>query len=60
MSQTKMTSIMISSSLLLLSLSGMAIHSSVAIAVQYFATTADAIAAATKLGYIKTKDISNG
>jgi hypothetical protein len=37
----------------------MAIHSSVAIAAQYFASTADATAA-TKLGYTKTKDISNG
>lgn len=55
----KMTLTMLSSSLLLLSLGGMTIHSSVAIAAPYFATTADATAA-TKLGYTKTKDISNG
>jgi Novel toxin 21 len=60
MLQMKMTSTMLSSSLLLLSLGGMAIHSSVAIAAPYFATTADATAAATKLGYTKIKDISNG
>ncbi len=60
MFQTKMTSIIISSGLMLFSLSGLAIYSSVAIAAPYFATTADATAAATKLGYIKTKDISNG
>jgi hypothetical protein len=59
MFRMKMTSTIISSSLLFLSLCGMAIHSSVAIAAPYFATTADATAAATNLGYIKTKDISN-
>jgi hypothetical protein len=60
MLQIKMTSTMISLSLLLLGLSSVAIYPSVVVAAPYFATTADATAAATKLGYVKTKDISNG
>lgn len=60
MLRIKVISRIIGSSLLLLSLGDMAIHLSVAVAAPYFATTADATAAATKLGYIKIKDISNG
>jgi hypothetical protein len=46
--------------LLLLSLGGVAASSTLVIAGPYFATTAAATSAATKLGYVKTKDISNG
>jgi hypothetical protein len=45
---------------LLISLSVMTVYSSNAVAGAYFATTAQATAAATKLGYSKTNELSNG
>jgi Novel toxin 21 len=50
---------LISSIFFLFSLNGAVIYSPVAIAAPYFATTSDATASATKLGYVKTKEISN-